>query len=121
MKLVIAVISPEKLELVRDALPEPDAYIFYVNLVGDVRNPVHGSYRGSSFVEPRSRMRVEIIVVNEMLLEEVVRAVGKAASSESDDQGSGGNIFVVPLEDWIRIPEGTPNCAPLIEVKNRRV
>ena len=119
MKLVIAVIAPDKLELVRNALPEPDAYIFYVNLVGDVRYPVHGSYRGGSYQEPRSRLRVEIIVVNEMLLEEVVRAVMLAASSEDDDRGSGGNIFVTPLENWIRIPDGNSNSASQLEWKAR--
>src|SRR4030095_17206522 len=44
MKLVIAVISPNRLEAVREALPEPDAYVFYVNLVGDVRDPIHNCY-----------------------------------------------------------------------------
>jgi nitrogen regulatory protein PII len=121
MKLVIAVISPDKLDMVRNALPEPDAYIFYVNLVGDVREPVHGSYRGSSYLEPRSRLRVEIIVVNEMLLDEVVHAVVLAASPESDDRSSGGNIFVMPLDNWIRIPDGNSNPAPHREMKGRVV
>ena len=99
MKLVIAVISPDKLDEVRVALPEPDAYVFYVNLVGDVRDPIHNSYRGGHYTEPRPRLRMEIVVVNEMLLDEVVRAVLGAAVSDG-----GGNIFVVPLEDWVRIP-----------------
>lgn len=117
MKLVIAVIAPDKLESVRDAFPEPDAYIFYVNLVGDVRHPVRGSYRGGSYLEPRSRLRIEIIVVNEMLLDEVVRAVMLAASSERDDQANAGNIFVLPLEDWIRIPDGHSHFVPQHELK----
>jgi nitrogen regulatory protein PII len=99
MKLVIAVISQDKLDAVREALPEPDAYVFYVNLVGDVREPIHNCYRGGHYTEPRPRLRVEIVVVNEMLLDEVVGAVLGAASSDC-----GGNIFVLPLEDWIRIP-----------------
>ena len=104
MKLVIAVISPDKLEAVRAALPEPDAYIFYVNLVGDVRDPIHNMYRGGHYTEPRPRLRVEIIVVNERLLDEVVGAVLGAAGSDG-----GGNIFVLPLEDWIRIPANLEN------------
>jgi len=119
MKLVIAVIAPDTLELVRSALPEPDAYLFYVNLVGDIRNPVHGSYRGGSFQEPRSRLRVEIIVVNEMLLDEVVQAVMQAALAGSDDRGSRGNIFVLPLENWIRIPDWNSNSALQLELKDR--
>ena len=99
MKLVIAVISPDRLDAVREALPEPDAYVFYVNLVGDVRDPIHNSYRGGHYTEPRPRRRVEIVVVNEMLLDEVVGAVLGATASDA-----GGNIFVLPLEDWVRIP-----------------
>jgi nitrogen regulatory protein PII len=103
MKLVIAVISPDKLDAVREALPEPDAYVFYVNLVGDVRDPIHNSYRGGNYTEPRPRLRVEIIVVNEMLLDEVVGSVLGATAPDC-----GGNIFVLPLEDWIRIPADRP-------------
>jgi nitrogen regulatory protein PII len=99
MKLVIAVISPDKLEAVREALPEPDANVFYVNTVGDLREPIHKLYRGGRFTEPRPRLRVEIVVVNEMLLDEVIGAVISAAAADGH-----GNIFVLPLEDWIRIP-----------------
>ena len=94
-------ISPDKLEAVREALPEPDAYVFYVNLVGDVRDPIHSCYRGGHYTEPRPRLRMEIVVVNEMLLDEVIHVVTGAASSDKS-----GNIFVLPLEDWIRIPGG---------------
>jgi nitrogen regulatory protein P-II 2 len=106
MKLIIAVISPDRLDAVREALPEPDAYIYYVNLVGDVREPIQTSYRGGSYSEPRPRLRVEVIVVNEMLLDEVVGAVIDAASPENEGHVSNGNIFVLPLEEWIRIPSG---------------
>jgi nitrogen regulatory protein PII len=117
MKLVIAVISPDKLESVREALPEPDAYIYYVNLVGDVHDPIRSSYRGGTFLEPRRRLRVEIIVVNEMLLDEVVRAVMLAASSEGGHGFRSGDIFVLPLENWIRIPDGQASPAPQPEMK----
>jgi nitrogen regulatory protein PII len=117
MKLVIAVISPDKLDAVRGALPEPDAYIYYVNLVGDVHDPVRNSYRGGSYLEPRGRLRVEIIVVNEMLLDEVIRAVALAASSELGHGFHSGNIFVLPLEKWIRIPDGQAGPALQPELK----
>ena len=119
MKLVIAVISPDKVDSVRNALPEPDAYIFYVSLVGDVHDPVQGHYRGGSYIEPRSRLRVEIIVVNELLLEEVVRVVTLAASMESGHGFSSGNIFVLPLESWIRIPDGASVPVRSLESKSK--
>jgi nitrogen regulatory protein PII len=104
MKLLVAVIAPEKIDLVRDALPEPDAYIYYINQVGDIREPVQGHYRGSNYAEPRARLRVEIIVVNEMLLQEVIDTVMKAATCGSAERVSSGNIFVMPLDAWFRIP-----------------
>jgi len=36
----------------------------------------------------------------------VVRVVTFAASMESGHGFSSGNIFVLPLESWIRIPDG---------------
>ena len=98
-------------------MPEPDAYIYYVNLVGDVHDPIRSSYRGGTFLEPRGLLRVEIIVVNEMLLDEVVRAVMFAASTEGGHGFSSGNIFVLPLENWIRIPDRTPETVPQPESK----
>jgi len=121
MKLVIAVISADKLASVREALPEPDAYIYYVSLTGDVHNPVQGNYRGGSYWEPRSRLRVEIIVVNEMLLEEVIRVVTIAASMNSGHDFTSGNIFVVPLENWIRIPDAISTPDPALESKVTQV
>ena len=103
MKLIIAVIAPDRIDSVQKVLPEPDAYVYYISQVGDVHEPVHGSYRGCSYLEPRARLRVEIIVVNEMLLDEVVEAVMKAAATTSG-RVSSGNIFVVPLDAWHRIP-----------------
>jgi nitrogen regulatory protein PII len=104
MKLVVAVIAPDKIDLVRQALPEPDAYIYYVNQVGDIREPIQGHYRGQTYLEPRARLRVEIIVVNEMLLDEVVDTVIKAAATNMEGHVSSGNIFVLPLDAWHRIP-----------------
>lgn len=115
MKLVIAVISPDKIDLVRKALPEPDAYIYYVNQVGDIREPIQGHYRGQSYLEPRARLRVEIIIVNEMLLDEVVDTVIKAAAANMDGQASSGNIFVLPLDAWHRIPNRTADASGFAE------
>ena len=93
-----------------------DAYIYYVNLVGDVHDPVRSSYRGGSYLEPRGRLRVEIIVVNEMLLDEVIDDV-LAASSENGHGFSSGNLSVLPLENWIRIPDGQAGSTHQPEVK----
>jgi nitrogen regulatory protein PII len=115
MKLVVAVIAPDIFDLVRSALPEPDAYIYYVNQVGDIREPVQGLYRGQNYHEPRARLRVEIIVVNEMLLDEVVDAVMTAAASNTSGHVSNGNIFVLPLDAWHRIPTQITKSAEFAE------
>jgi nitrogen regulatory protein PII len=115
MKLVVAVISPDKIDLVRQALPEPDAYIYYVNQVGDIHEPIQGHYRGQKYLEPRARLRVEIIVVNEMLLDEVVDTVMKAAAMNMEGHVSNGNIFVLPLDAWHRIPNRTTDSPGFAE------
>jgi len=119
MKLVVAVISPDKIDLVRDALPEPDACIYYINQVGDIREPVEGTYRCQKYLEPRVRLRVEIIVVNEMLLQEVVDTVMKAAATDSERHVSSGNIFVLPLDAWYRIPSRQANSAETAELQEK--
>lgn len=104
MKLVIAVISPDKFETLKEALREPDAYVLHANLIGDLQEPILIFYRGGSHCEPRIRLRIEIVIVNELLLDEVLDVIFAAASSENAAQVSNGNVFVLPLEQWVRIP-----------------
>lgn len=107
MKLIIAIIRPEKLEEVQAALLAKD-----VNLMtaSDVRG--HGRQRGftSTFragegvVRLLPKVKLEI-AVNEAFVQPTVDAILKAAHTEGDHVGD-GKIFVLPLEEVYRIRTG---------------
>jgi nitrogen regulatory protein PII len=61
-------------------------------------------------------MRMEIVVVNDRLAQDVVDAIAKAASISDAERIGSGSIFVTPLEQWVRIPAGAPPAAPKPEV-----
>jgi nitrogen regulatory protein P-II 1 len=112
VKLIVAMIRPDKLEAVQEALPEPDAYIMYVSPVGDVREPILGTYRGSEYREPRPRIRLEIVVVNDVVVQEAVEVIARVACSPNLERVSNGSIFVMPLDEWVRIiPADQPRPA----------
>lgn len=105
MKLIIAIIRPEKLEPVRQALAESDVYLMTVTECvgfGKQRGGVE-IYRGQE-VEERlvPKLKVEI-AVNDAFVEATVDAIVRGA--RSGDIGD-GKIFVLPMDDCIRIRTG---------------
>ncbi len=111
MKLVIAIIRPERLEAVQESLQavldEADHYRLTVRPVEG-----HGRLRGEvEYVrgQPmRSQMvhRLELTIgVNDQYVERTIDAILKAARSNSGQVGD-GKIFVLPLEECIRIRTG---------------
>ena len=108
MKLITAMIRSDKLEAIQTAVAERDASVTYASEVTDFREPVTAAYRGSRYRTYRQKMRVEIVVVNDLMVQEVVDAIVQAASI--DDSGRNGNssIFVTTLDQWVRIPGGCP-------------
>ena len=109
MKMVIAIIRPERLELVEDALrsvlDEEDFYRLTVDMVEG-----HGRQEGEVELfrgrEVRLR-RVEkarlTICVNEEYVQKTIEAIIKGARTESVGDGK---IFVVPLDEVVRIRSG---------------
>jgi nitrogen regulatory protein P-II 2 len=107
MKLVVAIIRPEKLEAVQRALAERDVYLMTVSDVrGCGRQRGYTEvYRGSEFqVRLLPKLKLEI-AVNDAFIEATIEAVVHAARSEGGQVGD-GKIFVLPLEDCVRIRTG---------------
>ncbi len=103
MKLVIAIIQPERLDEVRQALV--DAEIFRITVS---RCTGHGQqldtdlYRGQE-VTPNLIPKVRIeIALNDAFVKQTIDAILKGARSEPSAIGD-GKIFIVPLEECIRI------------------
>lgn len=108
MKLVVANIMPEKLEDVQGALNERDHYLMTVTEVGGYGRYRFFTevYRGSEYqVRVQRRLKVEI-AVNDDAVEETIEAIVHACRTGDIGQLGDGKIFVLPLEDCVRIRTG---------------
>jgi len=105
MKLIIAIIKPERLEAVRDALYKAD-----VNLMTVIEVLGHGRqmgvtevYRGAKEMGNLLRkIRLEI-AVNEHFVEPTINAIMNGGQTGAIGDGK---IFVLDLSDCIRIRTG---------------
>jgi len=105
MKLVIAVIKPFKLDEVRDALTRIGVHGMTVAEVkGYGRQKGHMEiYRGAEYaVNFLPKVRIEVAVASEQA-DQVVDALSTAAKT---GQIGDGKIFVVPLDQAVRIRTG---------------
>ena len=108
MKMIVAVIRPEKLEAVQHALNERDVYLMTVT---DVRGCGRQRgftevYRGTEFVvRLLPKLKLEI-AVNDAFVEATIEAVVHAARSGDTGQIGDGKIFVLPIDDAVRIRTG---------------
>ncbi len=105
LKAIIAIIRPEKLEKVKENLVRVGCYGMTVTEAkGRGRQlGIRESYRGKEYhIDLLPKTRLEIIV-NDNKVEEVVDAIVKSA--QTGDIGD-GKIFILPVEDVIRIRTG---------------
>jgi nitrogen regulatory protein P-II 1 len=108
MKLIVAIIRPERLEAVQAALAERDVYLMTVS---DVRGC--GRQRGYTEVYRGTEIQVRLlpklkleIAVNEPFVEATVEAILQAGRTPQTGQVGDGKISVLPLEDCVRIRTG---------------
>ena len=107
MKMIIAIIRPEKLDAVQDALNEREVYLMTVSDVrgcGRQRGYTETFRGGKIQLRLVSKVKLEI-AVNDDFVRPTVEAILAAAKSDSDRIGD-GKIFVLPLEDAVRIRTG---------------
>jgi nitrogen regulatory protein P-II 1 len=105
MKMVVAIIQPEKLEAVKQALFNAEVYKMTVSRVRGCGQQAGYSehYRGQvKQVNLLEKIRIEI-AVNDDFVKPTINAVIKAAKSGNIGDGK---IFVSPLEECIRIRTG---------------
>jgi nitrogen regulatory protein P-II 2 len=107
MKMIIAIIRPEKVEEVQAALSEKDVYLMTASDVrgcGRQRGFTENFRGGTGIIRLISKVKLEI-AVNDDFVEPTVQAILKAARSNPGRIGD-GKIFVLPLEDCYRIRTG---------------
>ncbi|MEJ2680550.1 MAG: P-II family nitrogen regulator [Gammaproteobacteria bacterium] len=105
MKLVTAVIKPFKLDDVREALSEISIQgITVTEVKGFGRQKGHTElYRGAEYVvDFLPKVKIDIACTDEQL-DAVIEAISKAAHTGKIGDGK---IFVVPLEQAVRIRTG---------------
>lgn len=105
MKLVTAIVKPFKLDYVREALSEIGVTgVTVVEVKGFGRQKGHTElYRGAEYVVDFLPKVMLEIAVDSNLLDSVVEAISKAASTGKIGDGK---IFVTPLEQVVRIRTG---------------
>jgi len=112
MKLVIAVIKPFKLEEVRDALTRIGVHGMTVTEVkGFGRQKGHMEiYRGAEYaVNFLPKLRIEVAVASEQIDQIVSTLTAAARTGQIGD----GKVFVMPLEQAVRIRTGETNVDAL--------
>ncbi|HQV42215.1 MAG: P-II family nitrogen regulator [Moraxellaceae bacterium] len=105
MKMVIAIIKPFKLDDVREALSEIGVQgVTVTEVKGFGRQKGHTElYRGAEYVvDFLPKIKIEIATSDD-LIDQVIEAISKAALTGKIGDGK---IFVMPLEQAIRIRTG---------------
>lgn len=98
MKLVTAVLAPERLDAVAAALAEAEVYRMTVT-------ECRGVARGSGQPELAAKVRLEI-AVNENFVKPTIEAIRRAGHLEEEEASGFGKIFVTELLDVVRIRTG---------------
>jgi len=108
MKLIIAIIQPNRLEAVKQALAEVEVFrLTVMDVQGFGRQRGHTElYRGHEFSVNLLRKVQLMIGVNDDFLQPTIDAVIKGSRTGATGEVGDGKIFVLPLEDCIRIRTG---------------
>src|SRR5512144_411617 len=108
MKMIVAIIRPDRLDEVQQALAASDVYLMTVS---DVRGcgrqrGLTEVYRGTEFqVKLLPKLKLEI-AVNEAFVEATIEAIVHSARVGETGTIGDGKIFVLPLDDCVRIRTG---------------
>ena len=108
MKLIIAIIQPNKLEAVKAALTEVEVFrLTVMDCQGFGRQKGQREvYRGHEFSLNLLRKVQLQIAVNDDFVEPTVSAIMKAARTGEEGEIGDGKVFVLPMDDCIRIRTG---------------
>jgi len=108
MKLIIAIIQPNKLEAVKEALTEVEVFrLTVMDCQGFGRQKGQTEvYRGHEFTVNLLRKVQLQIAVNDEFVQPTVDAILKAGRSGEKGEIGDGKIFVLPMDECVRIRTG---------------
>jgi nitrogen regulatory protein P-II 2 len=108
MKLIIAIIQPTRLEAVKTALTEVEVFrLTVMDVQGFGRQKGHTEvYRGHEITVNLLRKVQLQIAVNDEFVEPTINAIIKGGRTGQSGEIGDGKIFVLPMDDCIRIRTG---------------
>jgi nitrogen regulatory protein P-II 1 len=108
MKLIIAIIQPGKLEAVKEALTQVEVFrLTVVDCQGFGRQKGQTElYRGHEYKVNLLRKVQLQIAVNDDFVEPTINAIIKGGRTGKEGQIGDGKIFVLPLDECVRIRTG---------------
>ena len=108
MKLIVAIIQPSRLEAVKEALTEVEVFrLTVMDCQGFGRQKGQTEvYRGHEFKVNLLRKVQLQIAVNEEFVEPTIQAIIQGARSGDKGEIGDGKIFVLPLDECVRIRTG---------------
>ncbi len=108
MKLIIAIIQPARLEAVKQALSEVEVFrLTVLDVQGFGRQRGHAeTYRGHEISVNLIRKVQLQIAVNDDFVEPTIAAIVKGGRSGEHGEIGDGKIFVLPMDECVRIRTG---------------
>ncbi len=108
MKLILAIIQPDRLEQVKEALSRVEVFrLTILDVQGFGRQRGHAEmFRGHSIGVNLLRKVQLQIAVNDDFVEPTIAAIVEGGRSGSDGEIGDGKIFVLPMDDCVRIRTG---------------
>jgi nitrogen regulatory protein P-II 1 len=108
MKLIVAIIQPNKLEDVKAALTEVEVFrLTVMDCQGFGRQKGQTEvYRGHEFTVNLLRKVQLMIAVNEDFVQPTIDAIIRGGRTGDKGEIGDGKIFVLPMEDCVRIRTG---------------
>lgn len=108
MKLIIAIIQPNKLESVKNELSEVEVFrLTIMDCQGFGRQQGKSELYGADEFAANLRRKVQLqIAVNEEFVEPTIAAIVAGGRSGEKGEIGDGKIFVLPMDDCVRIRTG---------------
>ncbi len=108
MRMIVAIIRPEKIEAIQQALAEVDVYLMTVSEVRGCgrQKGFSETYRAQeNVIRLVPKLKLEI-AVNDAFVDAAVDAIVRAGRSGSCGQVGDGKIFILPMDDCVQIRTG---------------
>lgn len=107
MKMIVAVIPPDRLDAVKNELASVEVFrltVMDVQGFGTIKPTADHKGREAEMTLTR---RVQVMIgVNEEFLERTIEAIRSGVRGDNSDPMMDGKIFILPLQDTIRIRTG---------------